>query len=259
MKFIRKFYRWSLIIIIPLLIGSSIRGCEFLNLLSWFLCYNPSTVGVNDETYYQVGDFYSAGHYIFVTDSGKILNGSSLDNNGCFQTLNYDFIIPETDNSLNRVEYIQLILVEKLLLAVGDNGTILLEDDPDSVNTFNQISSPTNNNLNGICTSLLTIFVVGDAGTVIKSVDEGVTWELLNFPYNVDLNDCSSPSPGEVICVGSSYFAAYRTTDYGDTWEQINFGDLVPESFKSKQGAGLQRIYCYDNNISYIIGAGLVF
>jgi hypothetical protein len=100
---------------------------------------------------------------------------------------------------------------------------------------------------------------VGDAGTVIRSDDLGLTWELLNFPYNVDLNDCSSPADGEVICVGSSDFAAYRTTDYGDTWEQINFGDLVPESAKSNQGAGLQRVYCFDNNISYIIGAGLVF
>jgi photosystem II stability/assembly factor-like uncharacterized protein len=236
--------------------GSSLRGCGLLQVLSWVLCYNTINADYNDETVCGNG----GRHYIFALNSGKILHGFQFfpENPGCFSTLTYDLIIPDNDNSLNRIETFNS-LGEEYLIAVGDSGTILRADTISGVITFDQINCPSNNNLSGLCKSGFSIFAVGDAGTVIKSVDFGITWTQLNFPFNVDLNDCSSPAEGEVICVGSSYFAAYRTTDYGDTWEQINFGEVVPESAKSKQGVGLQRVYCFDNNISYIIGAGLVF
>jgi photosystem II stability/assembly factor-like uncharacterized protein len=205
----------------------------------------------NDETYYDLGG-PEGEQYILISDLGKIWHGYLQD--GCLQDL-FEDTQNQTNNLLYRIEYFEEFY---LMIVVGENGTILREDNPSVVNDWDLINSPTNNNLKGLCKSGNSIFAAGDAGTVIKSDDEGVTWELLTFPYNVNLNDCSSPAAGEVICVGPS-FTAYRTTDYGATWGQIFFGDVFLASIKSEQGGGFQRVYYFDNKISYIIGSGVVF
>jgi len=194
MKFLRKFYRWSLILLIPLLMGSYIRGCS---LLSWFgvyiiFCQPFGNYVWNDETYYDLGG-PEGEQYILISDLGKIWHGYLQD--GCLQDL-FEDTQNQTNNLLYRIEYFEEFY---LMIVVGENGTILREDNPSVVNDWDLINSPTNNNLKGLCKSGNSIFAAGDAGTVIKSDDEGVTWELLTFPYNVNLNDCSSPAAGEVI------------------------------------------------------------
>ena len=258
MKFLRKFYRWSLILLIPLLMGSSIKGCNIIEALFAVIC-EKSGEKANDEGFYQSEDGYH-DYAILVSDFGIIWNGERDHTTGCVVNVYADTVPPQVTSNLNRIEIINLPTQNYLGVVIGDNGTILRAVLEETINDWDLINSQTNNNLTGLCQSGSSLFAVGAAGTVIKSDDLGLTWEFLNFPYNnVDLNDCSSPAAGEVICVGSSNFAAYRTTDYGDTWVQINFGEVLPESAKSEQGAGLQRVYCFDNNISYIIGTGFVF
>jgi photosystem II stability/assembly factor-like uncharacterized protein len=254
MKFLRKFYRWSLIILIPLLMGSTVKGCDLLRGLFVIFCRiadpTDSDLQFNDFAIYgQDGDFQN----IFVQESGSIWHGVSSFHYPCMRELFPDDIPVNFNSSLNRIEIYNLHGI-----VVGDNGAILRADLGTSVNDWVLINSPTTNNLTGLCQSGTSIFAVGDAGTVIKSTDLGLTWSLLNFPYNVDLNDCNSPSDGEVICVGPS-FTAYRTTDYGVTWGQIFFGDVFLTSIKSERGSGFQRVYYFDNNISYIVGSGVAF
>src|SRR6266576_5057128 len=96
-----------------------------------------------------------------------------------------------------------------------------------SLSVFGQwspVSSGTTNNLNGAyLLSSGTGFVVGDAGTILKTTDAGATWAPLtsgttNALYGVYFFDTSHG-----VAVGDQGLIL-RTTDGGNSWQTITSG-----------------------------------
>ena len=242
MKFLQRFYKWSILILLPLLMAVSFRGCSIFNLFYFLYCTNSFNVEYNDVTIYDLEGF--GEQYIFVSDNGDLVDE-------CFPSLFTETIEPKTTQNLNAVRLFEDL---NLIIVTGDSGIIVrADDDPSLINRWDLITTPTTNNLNELCKLGSLIFAVGDAGTVIKSSDEGLTWELVNFPFNNDLSSCYSTSTGEIVCTGSNY-VIYRSTDNGGTWEQIGIGDKLHLFDKFTEGGGAQRIYYFDDNISYLVG-----
>jgi hypothetical protein len=64
------------------------------------------------------------------------------------------------------------------------------------------------------------IYSVGDSGTVIKSVDNGLSWVTKTVPAAVNLHSIFVKSDTELI-VGGVGRNVYRSTNGGDTWSTI--------------------------------------
>jgi photosystem II stability/assembly factor-like uncharacterized protein len=69
----------------------------------------------------------------------------------------------------------------------------------------------------------LVVYAVGDKGTVLKTVDGGVTWvDLTDWPVmESDLHDVLVIGPGEVLAAGESP-GLFGSTDGGASWTPID-------------------------------------
>jgi|GEM_PF-2263304 len=84
-----------------------------------------------------------------------------------------------------------------------------------------QAPYPTFQSLHGVSFPVDNIgYIVGNNGTVLKTTDEGVTWNKLNLPPEASNNQLSCVN---FMSVDTGFVAAgnrvYKTTDGGETWE----------------------------------------
>src|SRR5947208_10160885 len=133
-----------------------------------------------------------------------------------------------------------------------------------SLSVFGQwlpVSSGTTNNLNGA--HLLdsgTGFVVGDAGTILKTTDAGATWTPLTSGTTTSLHDVYFFDPADGVAVGDQGLIL-RTTDGGAAWQSVASG--VEDSLRSVSFSGVSGIcggdsqtilYSGDSGASWQIG-----
>jgi photosystem II stability/assembly factor-like uncharacterized protein len=133
-----------------------------------------------------------------------------------------------------------------------------------SLSVFGQwfpVGSGTTNNLNGAY--LLdsgTGFVVGDAGTILKTTDAGATWVPLTSGTARILYDVYLFNPDEGVAVGERGLIL-RTTDGGAAWQRVASG--VQDSLRSVFFSGVNGIcggdsqtilYSTDSGASWQIG-----
>ena len=133
-----------------------------------------------------------------------------------------------------------------------------------SLNVFGQwapVNSGTTNNLTGAY--LLdsgTGFVVGDAGTILKTTDAGATWAPLISGTTTALHGVYLLNPNEGVAVGDGGLIL-RTTDGGAGWQSVASG--VKDSLRSVFFSGVNGIcggdsqtilYSTDSGASWQIG-----
>ena len=96
-----------------------------------------------------------------------------------------------------------------------------------SVTVFGQWSaanSGTTNNLNGVYLLDSGIaFVVGDAGTIVKTTDAGMTWSLLTSGTTNALHGVYFFDGNQGVAVGDEGLIL-RTTDGGAMWQSVASG-----------------------------------
>lgn len=75
-------------------------------------------------------------------------------------------------------------------------------------------------------------FAVGGFGTILRSTDDGVSWELLPVDWEAILNDFVEPhlyavdvSAGGVITIVGEFELVLRSTDGGESWETAHKGE----------------------------------
>lgn len=120
---------------------------------------------------YNAVDFYSAQEGIFVGDKGVII--LTYDGGRTFHLANSGTIQKLTD-----VKFIN----RKNIISCGIDGTILFSSDGGKTWHSNVAS---NNDLNAIAvTENDIIFIVGDNGTILKSIDYGNHWINLQPPQH---------------------------------------------------------------------------
>lgn len=94
-----------------------------------------------------------------------------------------------------------------------------------------------------------TGIIVGYSGRVIKTVDAGENWELIQLPQTETLFAISFPDQVTGYAVGYSNFSGsdlIKTTDEGDTWQNILTG--------GNSGNALRGVYFTSVNNGYAVG-----
>jgi len=105
-----------------------------------------------------------------------------------------------------------------ILLQTTDGGTTwhLLSD---------RLDNPDNYHLYGITRSLSgTLLVAGEAGTLLRSRDNGETWDRPASPYQGSFFGIVAAQDGGLLAFGLRG-NVFRSTDEGDSWSRIDTGD----------------------------------
>ncbi len=104
-----------------------------------------------------------------------------------------------------------------------------------SISCFSQsgwqiISSGTSSNLNGVCfRNLITGYVCGASGTILKTTNSGQNWFSLNSSVSYELRDICFSGDSVGYCAG--YSGIIKTTNSGINWIQVF-------------GTGMNKICC---------------
>jgi photosystem II stability/assembly factor-like uncharacterized protein len=118
-------------------------------------------------------------------------------------------------------------LLDSISIVVGDNGVIGKRTGINNTNSWNTITSPTSNNLNGLAFVNDNIgFAVGDNGTLIRSEDSGNIWHLMTSLSSDKLNDIHFMNPSKGVIIGNNSLF-YATSDSGKNWWQYSILPLV--------------------------------
>jgi photosystem II stability/assembly factor-like uncharacterized protein len=238
MKFLRKFYIWFLLVFVPLFIGAKHGGCSFFEAIYFTTCSPDPLLQFNS-----LGTD-AGNNSILVCDQGKIFIGDDLCSN--------DFILLTISNvsNLNDVTFIANPKTGNII--VGDNGTLVrLTPDHQLIYPINPAGSANLNSVNLTHPSnVAVIFAVGDAGTIIKTTDGGLTWALLDFPNSADLMSVDYDYQSDRVVVGGSQYTIAQSTDGGETWTLIGIG--AKKSFGGFMT--FNDIYFYNDSLGFVGG-----
>ncbi len=237
MKLSSKLIRRIFLLLSPLLLGISFKGCSFLSILFLRFCMTTPSI---PTTAWGYSNFENIVMYITVI--GEIVKESVLP---CeFFTV---YVVPGRPvlNDITRRG-----VQDADLIVVGANGTNF------STGTGQIIPNPAGTqDLHSINQDIFqgvvqspNVIAVGDGGTVIKSTDNGLSWSVVNFPGTADLLTCEIR--GDYILVGGSSYSAYQSEDCGETWEQIGIG----KNFNSVGPTSFNAIFFVDDNVGYMGG-----
>ncbi|MEE4622591.1 YCF48-related protein [Pseudomonas alliivorans] len=109
-------------------------------------------------------------------------------------------------------------------LAIGAYGALLTTTDGGQhwEDVSDRLDNEDQYHLNGITqVKDAGLFIVGEAGSMFRSRDEGQTWEKLEGPYQGSLfGVIGTASPSTLLAYGLRG-NLFRSTDFGDTWQPI--------------------------------------
>ncbi|MEO8513218.1 MAG: YCF48-related protein [Ignavibacteria bacterium] len=141
-------------------------------------------------------------------------------------------------------------------VVVGDSGTFFATT---NLEDWYQLTIPTTENLLSVTSTGDLLVAAGTNGTILKSVDKGITWIALTSGVTTKIYDLAFVNP--VTVIGSSENGVMvRSVDAGDNWSVIttpatldlfalNFGS---ETFGISTGAGGTEIYTIDGGATWL-------
>lgn len=152
---------------------------------------------------------------------------------------------------------------DKHTIVVGERGHILRAAAPvDAISDLTQVDVPTTATLTAVYTRGDLAWAVGHDATILKSVDGGTTWRVVNYQPELDrpFLDVLFFDDNEGVAIGA-YGLFYRSTDGGETWQQENHPSVLSaddneylESIKDDEAFYLEEltyISPHFNNLDY--------
>lgn len=125
---------------------------------------------------------YFPDNIVAVGDGGKIVYGTPT-------AKQFNVISPGTTANLNFITYDGYY---HKYFVVGDNGSLFMNSDlSNPINTWTQVSTGVTVNLNAVSTidqSNYSNIIVGDSGTILRTLDGGTNWTKLNSGVVNNLN-----------------------------------------------------------------------
>ncbi|MDJ0758833.1 MAG: YCF48-related protein [Woeseiaceae bacterium] len=89
----------------------------------------------------------------------------------------------------------------------------------------NRLDNPDKYHLYGIARSSAgTLLVAGEAGTLLRSTDDGASWERVDYVYAGSFFDAVAVSDGSLLIFGLRG-NVFRSTDEGASWSPVQTGD----------------------------------
>jgi photosystem II stability/assembly factor-like uncharacterized protein len=157
--------------------------------------------------------------YCSVGNSGKLLWSSDGGTNW------EDRSIPGLTENLYSVDFLFLGSSDPGLVVCGQTGTMSVSNDA-GIN-WTAVNTTTTENLNSVAAINKSLFiVVGDGGTILKTYDQGFSWEdhtVGGAKFNKIFDGGKVGAWGHLWIVGNNG-RIYATTDYGISWYPQNSG-----------------------------------
>ncbi len=133
-------------------------------------------------------------------------------------------------------------------VVVGDSGTILRTTDGGA--NWNAVSSGTSDNLRDVVAATASnIVAVGENGAVARSHDGGSTWTATQLSYQDEngetvaitssLNQVVFTVEGDRGFVGGAPMFVAKTTDFGESWENVPLVDKEGEALTDRPITGV--------------------
>lgn len=108
--------------------------------------------------------------------------------------------------------------------AVGAYGTLLATQDGGRhwQDIGERLDNEDQYHLNGIASVKdAGLFIVGEAGSMFRSPDDGQTWEKLEGPYQGSLFGVTGTAQASTLLAFGLRGNLFRSTDFGDSWTQV--------------------------------------
>ena len=108
--------------------------------------------------------------------------------------------------------------------AVGAYGSLMTTTDGGQhwQDASDRLDNEDQYHLNGIAqVTDAGLFIVGEAGAMFRSADDGQSWEKLEGPYQGSLFGAIGTGQAGTLLVYGLRGNLYRSTDFGDTWSPI--------------------------------------
>jgi len=227
-----KFRRILIVFILPLIMGFTFGKCELFGVFAFAKCdFNPQ-ISYND---------YSGA--FCVTSDGKVYELTTCS------FFDLKFQVPG-EPALNSI-----ISLLGLIVAVGENGTIITGVVGPGQNEWIVVKSPTANTLTDLCHQNTEFYAVGELGTVLKSTDFGDSWFSLPSPTLFHLYKVDCPEDDVVQVYGAGY-VGYKSTDGGNTWSAFNF-PMFESSAYAEQADGpidITASFFLNESTGYVFG-----
>lgn len=116
---------------------------------------------------------------------------------------------------------------ERVGYVLGAYGVFLRTDDGGDtwVSHADRLVNPDSYHLYGIARSTSgTLVLAGEAGTLLRSLDDGATWERVTSPYSGSFFGAVGPADGSLLVFGLRG-NVFRSTDEGASWQLVDTGD----------------------------------
>ena len=116
---------------------------------------------------------------------------------------------------------------ERVGYVLGAYGVFLRTDDGGDtwVSHADRVVNPDNYHLYSIARSATgTLVLAGEAGTLLRSLDNGATWERVASPYTGSFFGAVGPIDGSLLVFGLRG-NVFRSTDEGANWQLVDTGD----------------------------------
>jgi photosystem II stability/assembly factor-like uncharacterized protein len=187
---------------------------------------------------------------LILSRTSKASRGNTGGNISCFVPIDFTagdlmvgdvvkikFLLTDTSLSKNRI----------IMPADGSTYNILVVE---SKNWVLQSPYPTSNNLTGVDYRGGVLWVVGDAGTVLRSTDEGNLWDDISYNNNeYNFSSVSFPDFSTGYATTGGISTVFKTTNAGLTWAKQDL-----QSYNS-----LSKIWFPTENTGIILGDGTSF
>lgn len=182
---------------------------------AWAAVVTPVSEGIRHDAFF--GLCLDGKNGIAVGDAGVVME--SADGGTTWQR----------QPNFTRAALLDVNCVPGAQFIVGQEGLIFRRD-PEG---FTQLDSGSDQRLLAVASKASgLVMAVGGFGTVLRSRDNGESWETLTFDWEAILNDFLEPhlyavhiADDGAITIAGEFALVLRSTDGGENWEVVNQGE----------------------------------
>ncbi|MCB2195978.1 MAG: T9SS type A sorting domain-containing protein [Bacteroidetes bacterium] len=205
-------------------------------------------------------------HNVIYVGTGEVVGGSaSLRGNGIYKSIDRGVTWTQLTSTItDDFQFVNRLIIdptdEDIVLAATNAG-VMKTIDGGATWTKKYSSSSRIEDIDADPTDFNTQYATQHGVGVIKSTDAGETWDLAiagleqGSRYEITVSEIN---PAKVyLSINASPPMAYRSTDYGATWEKFVTGGTLPDLLGQGDYDNIITGHPYDEDVVFIAGVNM--
>lgn len=205
-------------------------------------------------------------HNVIYVGTGEVVGGSAaLQGNGIYKTTDRGVTWTQLASTISDdFKFVNRLIIdptdEDIVLAATNAG-VMKTIDGGATWTKKYSSSTRIEDIDADPTTFNTMYATQHDVGVIKSTDAGETWDMVvdgleqGSRYEITVSEIN---PAKVyLSINASPPMAYRSTDYGATWEKFVTGGTLPDLLGQGDYDNIITGHPYDEDVVFIAGVNM--